>query len=762
MRQPVAHLSWIPILSVQSQFSTQVFGRMRRYSAQASLYDQQVRESLTEKESCMNRQRNILSILMIAWALFYTLISAAGAQSRPYRQGELLVQFKPGSRSASRADLERSARVHRSRAIGRSRIHHIVLEPGATVEQARAVFAGNPEVEFAEPNYLVRAQALPGDSYFGQQWGLYNAGQVVSGYAGTPGADLDAPLAWDITTGDNAVVVAVVDTGCDLNHPDLAANIWTNPDEIPNNGIDEDANNLIDDVHGWDFTDMDNDPQDVTGHGSHVAGIIGAAGDNGRGVAGVAWQVRIMPIRFINAFDEGSTADAIDAIEYALAKGAKIINCSWGSSYYSAALRSVMANANALFICAAGNNSADTDITPFYPAAFGDGNIISVAASDQMDRLAWFSNYGSASVDVAAPGIRIYSLNAGRKILWSEDFNAGWPAGWATGGSGDTWDAADPPAMPGAPALAVSPLGNYVNNADTWAQMPVQDLSLTSAGQLTFQLIGQSEADADYLHLEVSTNGSLWYARPLQVGSAITSGGITGTVPFWMTAKADLGPWDGEPQLFMRLRFESDSANTGPGFYIDNLQLTAADQQDSYQFMQGTSMAAGYVSGLAALILSENSSLSPMELKAIIESSVDLSQTLLAQVAAGGRVNAYNALTLLRELSLTAMPAAPDRIQLIWTSQAPLNSQVLIQRRMIGQIDFETVAQVDAATSTYADSAVSANSTYYYRVQAETQDGRSGYSNQTLATTLGTQDAVGAPSGGGSSGGGCFLTTVIF
>jgi subtilisin family serine protease len=697
-----------------------------------------------------------LTVLVVGWTVLHGISRAAASPDRRYKDGELLVQFKAGQRTTRRASLEHRASVRRSLAIGASRIQRVVLQPGASVDQALAVYRNSPEVEFAEPNYLVHAQTLPGDTYFNRQWGLSNRGQVINGTSGTVGADIDAPAAWDISTGGGDVVVAVIDTGCDYDHPDLAANIWTNPGEIPDNGIDDDGDHYIDDVHGWDFADLDNDPQDASGHGTHVAGIIGARGDNARGIAGVAWQVRILPVRFMDAFEEGSTADAIEAIEYALARGAKIINCSWGSSGYSQALRNVMANADALFICAAGNNAQDTDVTPFYPASFGEDNIISVAAGDSMDRLAWFSNFGPATVDVVAPGTSIYSLNNGRRMLWTEDFDDGFPGDWSSGGSGDTWAVSDPPAMSSASALAVSPSGQYRANADAWARTPALDLHTASATQLTFQIIGQSEASADYLYLEVSPDGTTWYNRPLQMGGMLKSAGISGMVPYWTTAKADLGPWDGQSQLLIRLRFKSGSSGSGTGFYIDNLQLTAADPEDRYQFMQGTSMAAAYVSGLAALISSENASLTPQELKAVIIDSVDLHQNLLKQVATSGRVNAYNALTLLRELSLRATWATSDRIQLSWNAPVSLDSQVFIERRAEGQTDFETVALVDADSRTFADDALSAGSTYYYRIQAQTQDGHSGYSNQILATTL--ESGTAGTTGGGSSGG-CFLTT---
>jgi subtilisin family serine protease len=706
----------------------------------------------------MYRRWVALAALVIGWNLFYGITATDASTDRPYRQGELLVQYKTGRPGIRRAALESSARAIRSQAIGSSRVHRVVLESGASLDQALSVYRKDPDVEFAEPNYLVRPQVSPGDFYYQRQWGLHNSGQKVNGISGKAGADLDAPAAWDISTGSETILVAVIDTGCDLNHPDLAANIWTNPGEIPGNGIDDDGNHYIDDIHGWDFSDQDNDPQDASGHGTHVAGIIGAEGDNENGVAGMAWRVQIMPLRFMNAFEEGTISDAIQAIDYALAMGARIINCSWGGSGYSRALQNVISNADALFICAAGNNAQDTDDHPFYPAALGEDNIISVAASDAADQLAGFSNFGPGTVDVAAPGCGIFSLGNSRRTLWTDNFDAGNLNNWTTGGSGDRWTAANPPSAIAGSALAVSSPDNYADNADTWALAPVQDLSTASATLLTMWITGKSETNADFLYLEASTDGAGWTNLPLQMGGVRKSNGISGPISFWSTARADLGPWDGRHQLFLRLRFKSDASESQSGFYIDELQLTAAGSQDNYQYMQGTSMAAAYVSGLAALILSEDAGLTPWELKFIIENSVDLKQNLLEKVASGGRVNAYNALTLLRELPLRATSAATDRIMLTWDSQASINSRVSIERRTEGQTDFETVAVVDADTRTFADSSLSADSTYYYRIQAETRDGRSGYSNQTLATTLSPGSSS---AGGGSGGGGCFVAAVL-
>ena len=261
-------------------------------------------------------------------------------------------------------------------------------------------------VEYVEPNYVMHATRLPNDRGFGEQWGLRNVGQ----YGGTPGADIHATDAWNATTGAG-VIVAVVDTGVDYNHPDLAANMWTNPSDPPN-GVDDDGNGFVDDVHGADFINGDSNPDDDAGHGTHVAGIIGAKGDNGLGVTGVNWDTKIMALKFLDANGAGNTADAANAIDYAVNHGARVINASWGGPAFSQALFEAVKRAGdkgVLFVAAAGNDGQNADVSPDYPAAFDLPNVISVAASDRNDKLPDFSNYGPHSVDLAAPGDDIYS-----------------------------------------------------------------------------------------------------------------------------------------------------------------------------------------------------------------------------------------------------------------------------------------------------------------------------------------------------------------
>ena len=199
------------------------------------------------------------------------------------------------------------------------------------MEDAIYQYRNDPRIEYIEPNYRVWAvETIPNDSSFSQLWGLHNTGQT----GGTSDADINAVDAWDIQTGTD-VLIGVIDTGVDWTHEELADNIWTNPGEIPDNGIDDDGNGYIDDVRGWDFVNKDNDPMDDNGHGTHVAGTIAAVGNNGIGVVGVSWSAQIMPLKFLGADGSGITSDAILAIEYAMMMSAKLTNNSWGSSGFS-------------------------------------------------------------------------------------------------------------------------------------------------------------------------------------------------------------------------------------------------------------------------------------------------------------------------------------------------------------------------------------------------------------------------------------------
>jgi subtilisin family serine protease len=646
-----------------------------------------------------------------------------------------------------------------------------------TVEEALEIYRNDPEVEYVEPNYYRYATAPPppDDTFFlppfERLWGLHNTGQAVNGTNGTADADIDATEAWDTTTGSNNVVVAVIDSGVDYNHPDLAANIWINVGEITGNGIDDDGNGFDDDVWGWDFLDNDNNPMDNDDHGTHVAGTIAAEGDNNTGITGVTWTAKIMVLRFLDGFGVGSVADEIEAIDYAIDNGANIINASYESNSPSNSERAAIdraRQAGILFVAAAGNSGSNS--IPNYPSSYNLDNIIAVAASDQNDNLPPFTGFGFTSVDVAAPGTNTYSSKPPDRSVsvFSDDFESGtgnWSmdSPWGLSGTDNIF-------FSPSNSLTDSPGANYGDNIDVSARINnALDLSGRARTRLTFRLRGESGAN-DLLFVETATNaGGPWTNRNIIIDTIWTfKNGIAGTSSGqWASATVELDNLDGRNDAYFRFRFQTDVNTTSDdGWYIDDVTISAADmtypfpEDQYYQYFSGTSMATPHVSGLAALLLADDPGLSAIQVKERILNGVEVKSGLAGMILTGGRINAYNSIRNVPAppSSLLAAAASSSGINLTWSDSSYGEDGFRIERKMdVGGI----YAQVDtttANTTTYSDTGLDESTTYYYRVRSYNGSNNSDFSAEASATT----PAPSSGGGGGGGGGGCFIATAGF
>lgn len=339
--------------------------------------------------------------------MLFLVVNGAPARAAEAVPGELIVGFDSDTTAAeSRAAVnEADARI--AQRLPKVDAAVVKLDSDQSAGEALAVLRASDEVAYAEPNYVMHATALTNDQLLtgGTLWNLLK---------------IKAPQAWDASNG-SGVVVAVTDSGIDLNDPELSSRLWNNPRETVN-GADDDGNGIIDDLHGADFVYGDGAPNDEAGHGTHVSGTIGAAANDGRGNVGVAPGAQIMALKFLDAQGSGNVADAIVAIDYAIKNGATVINASWGGAPYSQGLNDAILRANTagvVFVSAAGNESTNNDSSPSYPAAYDLPNTITVAATDNRNRLASFSNYGAGNVDVAAPGVDVVSNVGGHYEAWN-------------------------------------------------------------------------------------------------------------------------------------------------------------------------------------------------------------------------------------------------------------------------------------------------------------------------------------------------------
>jgi len=600
-------------------------------------------------------------------------------QSKTYREHEIIVKYKKGlplSLAGSHANIPDLTVSRSFQALSKASGHMfaVIRSQSLSTEALLMELRSDPGVEYAEPNYIYYPNYIPNDPKFDQLWAQENMGQTVNGVSGSYDADIDAPEAWDISTGSNDVVIAVIDTGVDYLHEDLRDNMWVNTQEIPDNGIDDDDNNYTDDIHGINAVDGSGDPMDRGiedgGHGTHVAGTIAAAGDNGTGVAGISWKSKIMALKFLTIHG-GDTIDAIKCIDYVLAQkqaGVNVvaINASWGGDNYSTPLKEAIQRSNdagILFIAAAGNGGTDQigdniDNVPHYPASYDLPGIISVAASDQDDLLADFSNYGVDSVDLAAPGtnivstaVSLYTPQSGD--IFFDDMESG-ISKWITDGTQNSWGITtdeenlsnpDFPVPSPTHFLSDSPGVNYQNNTDAYVML-ANDLDLSSYNENIYLGFGSAFALEhldegntlnDHAYIEISNNSDIGpWTKLFDLGQYITQ---TYNGRYWHSPY-NLKIPDAFKTANFRLRFHltSDASINSVGWLIDNVGIGTASIPQ-YEYRSGTSMATPQVSGAVALLSSIYADDSYLKRKERILSTVDSLPSLEGKVSTSGRLN---------------------------------------------------------------------------------------------------------------------------
>lgn len=364
---------------------------------------------------------NKITAAVVTMTALNVLAAAPQIESVP---GEYIVRLKSNYSTSQKSQIKESLRSYIKSEIPSQNI--VVIKRPSFENESSVVktLAMNNMVDVVEPNYIYHINKMPNDPMIGQLWGLKNIGQNDSeGQAGVVGVDTNVEKAWDIQTGSKKILVAVIDTGIDYNHPDLKDNVWTNEAEANGQpGVDDDNNGVIDDIHGYNAINNSGNPLDDQGHGSHCAGTIGAKGNDGKGIVGVNWDVSIMGVKFLDKNGSGTLENALKAIDYATKMGARVQSNSWGGGGFSQTLLDAIKRSNdagALFVAAAGNEYNNNDNNPTYPATYAVDNIIAVAAIDNKGNKADFSNFGRKTVHIGAPGVNIYSSTGGAYDSWS-------------------------------------------------------------------------------------------------------------------------------------------------------------------------------------------------------------------------------------------------------------------------------------------------------------------------------------------------------
>jgi subtilisin family serine protease len=615
--------------------------------------------------------------------------STRGATLGAPASNRLIVEWTGDASPRERRSARAEAEVDYSRDLGSRRFQLVEPAPEQSVGEAIGELEADPAVVVAERDGYLTPDAIPNDPLFGRLWGLRNLGLGVDGFAGAlAGADIDAGGAWDRTVGTPSTVVADIDSGYRFEHPDLANVAWTNPDEMPN-GLDDDGDGIVDDLHGADFVGLDarspvrdgnptDDDLDHGGHGVHTAGTIGAQGNNGIGITGVAQDVRIMPLRVCSSAGGESACPnsaIIEAINYAGSHGARAANISLGEDVRNSGQElirdALAANPRTLFVISAGNNGVSNEAQPHFPCVFdplAEGrsavdNVICVAATDQADRLASFSNWGPKTVDLGAPGTEILSTypvtNVVDQDFEAPDFDSTWTTIGPVGGFGRTSEA---------------PLTSF-GISDSPGAAPVAG-SIRSSRYSTTQPAGLRGCVIEFTR--TVSGGTFWTEVDLDGETYLgVAGGRSG--PFVSGFGDSL---EGGGDLDLTFRYEA-GADPGPadGVWIDDVDLhctARVGEAGGYAFLQGTSMATPHVTGAAALLFSLRPGAGVSEVRRALLGSVDPLPSLAGKTTSGGRLDVSAAADLLDSVpppapvlatTSPASPSAASQLRLFGSSQ---------------------------------------------------------------------------------------------
>jgi thermitase len=586
----------------------------------------------------------ILCVLLIVPAAVFSMEQIAKVQSgtRPsYVTDELLVKFKP--------EVEKTQQTQSLSALGSKEIQRlgkkqqfsrIKLKKGQAMQQALEAYRADPNVEYAQPNYIYQAQAVPDDTSYDQLWGLKN----------TNGNDIDAELAWNQITDCSNVTVAVIDSGVDYTHQDLASNMWDGSIAgYPNHGYDFVGESIFN-------SSPDNDPMPMAAaeeHGTHVAGTIAAVGNNSNGISGVCWQAQIMAVRVLDTVGLGSSSSIIAGIEFAVDHGAKVINMSLGfeggfDTAFSNAISYARDN-DVVVVVAAGNAGTNNELTSFYPCNFTQANLVCVAALDQNYSLASFSNYGATSVDVGAPGVDIFSTVPAGQIINANDPNEGITP-WQTNNGHWTTDQCvfDVNGIPIPLTTLVNPFswcdqtGSYVDNANDNIYKTF-DLS-GSAGQaaLFYQPFIETEANEDFFYTAFDATGGDPFDGTNDNLLLQFSGTNDATNTYFIhdisacrTNNCTIG-----------FRLTSDVGLELSGIGIPIVVISTLDEGgNSYIMLQGTSMATPHVAGIAAMVRAYNPAYTYADTVAAIKQGGEYLGALDGTTSTSNAANAMGALS---------------------------------------------------------------------------------------------------------------------